>query len=122
MLDRGEDVGVPAAAAHSGAAHLGSAFGSGAAEALEWGLVERVVPAAGLDAVVEEWLGLLGAAGPLALRSQKALMREWENLPTDRAVAAGIDSFMATWRSDEAVRMLRGVLDRPRPGAGGGKT
>ena len=94
----------------------------GAAEALEWGLVERVVPASGLDAAVEEWLGLLGAAGPVALRSQKALMREWENLPTDRAVAAGIDAFMATWRSDEAVRMLRRFLDRPRAGAGGGQS
>jgi len=78
------------------------------------------VPTSGLDAAVEEWLGLLGAAGPLALRSQKALMREWENLPTDRAVAAGIDAFMATWRSDEAVRMLRRFLERPRSGARGG--
>ena len=39
----------------------------GAAEALEWGLVERVAPASGLDAAVAEWLGHLGAAGPLAL-------------------------------------------------------
>jgi enoyl-CoA hydratase len=94
----------------------------GAAEALEWGLVERVAPASGLDAAVAEWLGHLGAAGPLALRSQKALMREWENLPTDRAIAAGIDAFAASWRSDEPVRMLRRFLDRPRPGAAGGKT
>jgi enoyl-CoA hydratase len=89
----------------------------GAAEALEWGLVERVVPAAGLDAAVEEWLEHLDAAGPLALRAQKALMREWENLPTDRAVAAGVEAFAASWRSDEPARMMRRFLDRPRPGA-----
>jgi enoyl-CoA hydratase/carnithine racemase len=96
----------------------------GAAEALEWGLVERVVPAgaAELDAAVEEWLGLLDEAGPLALRAQKALTREWENLPTDRAVAAGVEAFARSWRSDEPERMMRRFLHRPRPGgvAGGG--
>jgi len=86
----------------------------GAAEALEWGLVERVAPAAGLDAAVEEWLGHLDAAGPLALRSQKKLMREWENLPADRAVAAGVEAFAASWRSDEPARMMHRFLDRPR--------
>lgn len=92
----------------------------GAAEALEWGLVERVAPAGELDVAVAEWLGHLGAAGPLALRAQKALMREWENLPIDRAVAAGVDAFAASWRSDEPARMMRGFLQRPRPGKAGG--
>jgi enoyl-CoA hydratase/carnithine racemase len=92
----------------------------GAAEALEWGLVERVVPASGLDGAVEEWLGRLDAAGPSALRAQKALMREWENLPTDRAVSAGVEAFARSWRSDEPARMMRRFLDRPRPGAAGG--
>jgi len=88
----------------------------GAAEAMEWGLVERVAPASGLDAAVEEWLGHLDAAGPLALRAQKALMREWENLPTDRAVAAGVEAFARSWRGDEPARMMRGFLERPRRG------
>lgn len=94
----------------------------GASEALEWGLVERVAPASGLDGAVEEWLGHLDAAGPAALRSQKALMRQWENLPADRAIAAGIDAFAAAWNSDEPARMMRGFLDRPRPGRAGGGT
>ena len=93
-----------------------------ATEALEWGLVEQVVPASGLDGAVEEWLGHLDAAGPAALRSQKALMRQWENLPADRAIAAGIDAFAAAWNSDEPARMMRGFLDRPRPGRVGGGT
>ena len=92
----------------------------GAAEALEWGLVERVAPASGLDGAVEEWLEHLAAAGPLALRAQKALLREWENLPTDRAVAAGVEAFARSWRSDEPARMMRRFLDRPRPGAADG--
>lgn len=92
----------------------------GAAEALEWGLVERVVPAPALDGAVEEWLAHLDAAGPLALRSQKALMREWENLPMDRAIATGIEAFAAAWRSDEPPRMMRRFLDRPRLGSAKG--
>ena len=92
----------------------------GAAEALEWGLVERVAPASGLDGAVEEWLAHLDAAGPLALRSQKALMRRWENLPADAAIAAGVDAFAGAWASDEPVRMMRRFLDRPRPGAPAG--
>ena len=91
----------------------------GAAEALEWGLVERVAPAGALDAAVEEWLGHLDAAGPLALRAQKALMRQWENLPADRAIAAGIDAFAASWGSDEPGRMMAAFLGRRRPGAAG---
>jgi len=43
-------------------------------------------------------------------------MREWENLPTDRAVAAGVEAFARSWRGDEPARMMRRFLDRPRPG------
>ena len=87
-----------------------------AAEALAWGLVERVVPAAALNAAVEEWLAHLGAAGPAAIRTQKALIRQWEDLPLAEAVAAGIPAFARSWEGDEPRRMMRHFLDRPRPG------
>ncbi|WP_149537604.1 enoyl-CoA hydratase [Siccirubricoccus phaeus] len=86
----------------------------GAAEAAEWGLVEKVVPAAALDAAVEEWLGLLGEAGPRALRLQKALIRRWEELPMAQAIAAGIDSFASAWESEEPKRMLGAFAQRRR--------
>jgi enoyl-CoA hydratase/carnithine racemase len=72
-----------------------------AAEAAEWGLVERVVPAAGLDAAVESWVAALLAAAPRAVRLQKKLIRAWEDLPLRAAVGAGIDAFAAAWESDE---------------------
>ena len=77
-----------------------------AREALQWGLVERVVPADALDAAVERWLEALLRNGPQAVRRQKALMRRWECLPLDQAVQAGIDAFAASWDSDEPVRLL----------------
>nr|WP_207191633.1 enoyl-CoA hydratase [Paracraurococcus ruber] len=86
----------------------------GAAEALEWGLVERVVTAEALDAAVAEWLAHLGAAGLQALRLQKRLIRQWEDLPMREAIAAGIPAFAAAWDTDEPKRMLGAFTARRR--------
>lgn len=85
-----------------------------AAEAETWGLVERVVPAGNLDAAVAEWLGHLGAAGPQAICRQKRLIREWETLSLDQAVAAGIPAFAAAWETEEPRRMLGAFRQRRR--------
>ena len=87
----------------------------GAAEALAWGLVEAVAPAAELDAAVAAWLGHLGAAGRQALRRQKRLIRQWEDLPMREAIAAGIPAFAASWDSDEPRRMLGAFRQRRTP-------
>ncbi len=83
-----------------------------AAEALDWGLVERICPDDALDTSVAEWLALLGAAGREALRLQKALIRRWEDLPMQEAIAAGIPSFASAWRTDEPRRMLGAFAHR----------
>src|ERR1051325_2648561 len=62
--------------------------------ASRWGLVERVVAPEALDREVEKLLAALFSAGARAVRLQKELMRAWENLPADRAIAAGIDAFV----------------------------
>lgn len=78
---------------------LGETFD--AATALSIGLVEAVVPAADLDGAVETRLAALLAAGPRAIRLQKALIRAWEGLPPEDAIAAGIDAFAAAYETDE---------------------
>lgn len=83
-----------------------------AAQALGWGLVERVVPAAGLDRVVEETVAAVLAAGPAAIRLQKRLIAEWETLPVEAAVARGIECFAEAWRTEEPGRMLAAVVER----------
>ena len=85
-----------------------------AATALRWGLVERVVELDLLDREVDQILGALLAAGPRAVRSQKRLMREWEHLPIDRAVAAGIDALVSAFETDEPRRLLAEFLNRKR--------
>ncbi len=82
--------------------------------ALRWGLVERVVPPEALDAEIERVVAALLSAGPKAVRQQKALMREWEKLPTDAAIAAGIDAFVRAYETDEPKRMLSAFVKRKR--------
>ena len=57
------------------------------------------------------------AAGPRALRLQKALIRRWEELPMREAIAAGVDAFAAAWESEEPRQMLGAFAARRRPGA-----
>jgi enoyl-CoA hydratase len=82
--------------------------------ALRWGLIERVVEPAALDAEVEKVIAALLAAGAQAVRQQKALMQAWEKLPTDAAIQAGIDAFERAYETDEPKRMLSDFLSRKR--------
>jgi enoyl-CoA hydratase len=80
--------------------------------ALEWGLVEKVVPAAELDAAVEQWVGSIVGAGPAAIRLQKELVREWEALPVGEAIEAGIRCMYRAYQSDEPTRMVGEAIQR----------
>jgi enoyl-CoA hydratase len=71
-----------------------------------------VVPAASLDAAVEEWIAELLRCGPRAIRLQKMLIRAWEELPPTQAIAAGIDCFAEAWTTDEPRDAMRAFLDR----------
>jgi enoyl-CoA hydratase len=85
---------------------LGETFD--AAAALAMGLVDAVFPLAMLDAAVDARLTALLANGARAVRLQKALIRRWEDLPLEDAVAAGIDAFAAAFETDEpAIAMAR---------------
>jgi enoyl-CoA hydratase/carnithine racemase len=72
------------------------------------------VPPNELDPEVEKILRAIFAIGPKAARLQKALMREWENLPIDQAIAAGIDAFAQAYETDEPRRLMSDFLNRKR--------
>ena len=82
--------------------------------ALRWGLVERVVAPDALDSEVEKTVASIFAAGAQAVRAQKTLMQQWEKLPIDRAIEAGIDAFARAFESDEPTRMLSAFAKRKR--------
>jgi enoyl-CoA hydratase len=82
--------------------------------ALRWGLVERVVAPDALDSEVEKTVASIFAAGAQAVRAQKTLMQQWEKLPIDRAIEAGIDAFARAFENDEPTRMLSAFAKRKR--------
>ena len=86
----------------------------GAEEALSWGLVDAVAPADHLDEVVERFAISILAAGPRAVRLQKSLILEWEELPTTAAIERGIDCFVAAFDTDEPARMAGALLSELR--------
>jgi enoyl-CoA hydratase len=82
----------------------------GAAEALSWGLVDVVAPPEALDKAVEDLARPILAAGPNAIRLQKSLILDWEELPTAAAVQRGIDCFVSAYDTDEPARMAGAML------------
>jgi enoyl-CoA hydratase len=78
----------------------------GAAEALAWGLVDQSVPAEELDRAVEELAAAILAAGPHAVRLQKSLILDWEEMHTSAAVERGIEAFVEAFAADEPARMI----------------
>jgi enoyl-CoA hydratase/carnithine racemase len=85
-----------------------------AAEALHWGLVERVVNAGALDAEVDQVLDAILAGGAQAIRAQKRLNRAYEERPFAEAVALSIDEFERAYASGEPQRLMRDYLERRR--------
>jgi enoyl-CoA hydratase/carnithine racemase len=81
-----------------------------AAEALAWGLVDVVVPHHALDEAVEALARPILAAGAEAIRLQKSLILDWEELPTAAAVQRGIDCFVRAFDTDEPARMAGAML------------
>jgi enoyl-CoA hydratase/carnithine racemase len=81
-----------------------------AAQARDWGFVERVVPDGDLDVAVEDWLAALLACGPRAIALQKRLILDWEKLAPAAAVNAGIEAFVEAWRSPEPREAMQSFL------------
>jgi enoyl-CoA hydratase len=83
-----------------------------AATACDWGLIHDVVAPEQLDAGVDAKLAAIGAAGRNALRIQKRLMQDWENLPIRDAIAAGVRAFVQAYDTDEPARMMGAFIQR----------
>src|SRR5437773_6531796 len=82
--------------------------------ALAWGLVDVVAPDGGLDAAIERTVKSLLDCGPEALRAQKALLRQWEELPLKQSVDLSIGVFGRAFLPDEPHRLMQGFIDRKR--------
>lgn len=83
-----------------------------AQEAYRIGFLQAVAPAAELDARVERWLDSILRGGPRVMRLQKALLRDWEQLPLEEAILAGIRACVEARSTDEPRRMMEAFINR----------
>ena len=83
--------------------------------ALEIGLANRVVPAAALDAAVEEYTDALSRGGPQALRVTKQLLREVPGMPLDKAEEFTSRGIAEQRMSDEGQEGMAAFLEKRKP-------
>jgi enoyl-CoA hydratase/carnithine racemase len=82
--------------------------------ALAWGLVDAVAGEGELDHAVEKAVDSLLACGPEALRSQKALLRQWEDLSLKESIEVSIGAFGRSFLTGEPKRLMQQFIDRKR--------
>jgi len=87
----------------------------GATRALEWGLVNRVVPDDRLRAAVDELVAQILAAGPEAIRLQKELIVRWRETDLTSAVRCGINAFATAYATDEPREGANAYLEKRPP-------
>ncbi|MSO90663.1 MAG: enoyl-CoA hydratase [Acetobacteraceae bacterium] len=83
-----------------------------AVKAERWGLVEELVAPKDLDEAVARIIDPIVAAGPRAIKLQKQLITDWEDLPLRAAIHKGIVCLAGAFTTDEPTRMLAETLDR----------
>lgn len=80
--------------------------------ALNWGLVDQVVSEADLDEAITTAAAAIAECGPEAMRNQKALLREWEELPLTESINLSIGVFGKSFLTGEPQRHMQAFLDR----------
>lgn len=86
-----------------------------AAEALEFGLLNEVVPHASLDEAVDRWIGRLRACAPLTLRAIKEMVSETMNMPIDQASAHRSPAMVRAIESEDATEGVAAFNERRPP-------
>lgn len=83
-----------------------------ATQALQWGLLDTVVPQERLDEEVARMAQKFAALGPQVLRQQKRLLREWQTTDLDSAIARGVEEFAAAFATGEPAQFMAPFLSK----------
>ncbi|MDR3469435.1 MAG: enoyl-CoA hydratase [Xanthobacteraceae bacterium] len=86
-----------------------------ASTALGWGLVDVLSEPDKLDAAVEATVAELLACGHEALKAQKLLCRQWDELPLQECVRNSVTTFGEAFLTGEPQRQMQAFLDRKKP-------
>ncbi|MBM9400000.1 enoyl-CoA hydratase/isomerase family protein [Gluconacetobacter azotocaptans] len=86
-----------------------------APQALDLGLVNEIVPAAGLDAAVGRWVDDIRACAPLSLRAIKQTVRATARMAPEEANAVAGTGIIACMTSQDGEEGVRAFLERRPP-------
>ena len=87
----------------------------GAARALDWGLVNEVVPRAQLDAAVARWVAQILACAPLSLKAIKQIVRNTSHMPAAQAQALRLPALVAALHSEDGDEGVLAFQQKRKP-------
>jgi 2-(1,2-epoxy-1,2-dihydrophenyl)acetyl-CoA isomerase len=86
-----------------------------AKEAMDIGLVNRVVPASSIDAFVEDWARRLAAGPPLALSMSKRLLDQSSSMSLVQAVEAEAQAQSVNFASVDTAEAMAAFIEKREP-------
>ena len=86
-----------------------------AAEALQMGLVNEVVPRSGLDAAVARWVADILACAPLSLKAIKQVVRSTGHMAPAQAQALRLPAVVAALQSNDGNEGVRAFQEKRKP-------
>lgn len=86
-----------------------------AAEALSLGIVNEVVPRAGLDEAVARWLADILACAPLSVRAIKQVVRRTAHLTALEAQAQRLPALVEALVSEDSTEGVRAFVEKRKP-------
>lgn len=86
-----------------------------AAEALGFGIVNEVVPTAGLDAAVDRWLADILACAPLSVRALKQVVRRTAHLTPAEAHGQRLPALVKALKSEDSDEGVRAFREKRKP-------
>src|SRR6185295_10017379 len=86
-----------------------------AARALEWGLINEVVPRAELDAAVARWVERILACAPLSVQAIKQVVRVTGSMSPADAQALRLPALVAALQSEDSDEGVRAFREKRKP-------
>jgi crotonobetainyl-CoA hydratase len=86
-----------------------------ASEAMRFGLVNEVVPQAGLDAAVDRWLADILACAPLSVRAVKQMVRRGAQLSPQQAQMLRVPALVAALQSVDQDEGVQAFVEKRAP-------
>jgi crotonobetainyl-CoA hydratase len=86
-----------------------------ATEALALGIVNEVVPRAGLDEAVDRWLKDILSCAPLSVRAIKQVVRQTAHLSASEAQATRLPALVEALASEDSEEGVKAFVEKRKP-------